>query len=1012
MNFEDLIDADFDDVPLTGIQNNVKPKVNLIEDKPIIKKKIIKKEPKKYIIIGGKKVYYTSNEELQQKLKATSTQIKNIEDNKMRYIYNQNTGDFAKFKPDEKPLLFQEFGINRVSKKYFFDDVNIKRKIDGQVAHITINNNGISYGTPLNITIYCKFRCYWYDDSMYPKEHKPMKEIAFDYNLIIFDSEDDIKTTLTASIKDSDPRLSDVYFVKIEDIKAASLIDPDNYFEITKMGLKRDVPLKIDAFGKQEIEILPKEENCVHNLLLKKFKISSKSIKSIGDEKGVNVEQIKEFCIKYNIKMIAYDINLNVISAYYAIKSKHPSLIFIAYNNHIYEIDNNYLKQSKIQKYDKTEYVNDLKEKLIEFLDNEILPSNINYDGLNIRSFIVSNVLYHTNEDYDICKEILSKFGLLDKLNCSVTLCSISKIIEQLYTPENVNSFFPYKLQFNAGYNFVNKNMDSEDLKTIDNNKHYSHVLKTLPYLFMTDIRYAKYESNPQIIKKNFVYIAKPTKSTILMPITDFYFGEYLIYCKNEGIEFTIKEGLECFAKNNYYTKMIDDLYNKLTPDIFKKVVNRMIGNFNGNDLNMKQQCVFNKIANEDETNTSKSHYMILNDKYNLLYDIVDKSPNLYSKVLIRLQILTESRKIIYNKMKDLKLTSNDIKQIKTDSITFICKNKELSNLGTEIGLWKEETKKEYFKESIFYVDEDFSMNKNLFDNTIYIDYAGSGKTHHIINKLIPTIDDYIVLTPSHSALKDYRRNKINCSVIQKYSYNNDIPDEKIIIVDEIGMVNRQCNDILIKSAILGKKIYCFGDFKQLAPVNDNVLNGELYLNMMYKTISSLGTNFRNDFTFEYYESLLNGNQKYIIEQVKKYNCKSFENADVIISYTNDMRNGNDNKKITGYNQKMLEHLGLNHGDVGTKIVCKTNDLHDKKIYNNFYYSVVEIDNDDIIISDDIDNIKISKKDFDKYFESGYCRTLYNIQGESVKSFYFPEEDMKYLNNVSVYTLISRLKTK
>jgi hypothetical protein len=127
---------------------------------------------------------------------------------------------------------------------------------------------------------------------------------------------------------------------------------------------------------------------------------------------------------------------------------------------------------------------------------------------------------------------------------------------------------------------------------------------------------------------------------------------------------------------------------------------------------------------------------------------------------------LENNDKIVYDKMKELKLTPNDIKQIKTDSITFICKNKELSNLGSEIGLWKEETKNEYFKESIYYIDEDFTMNTNLFDNTIYIDYAGSGKTHHIIKKLIPAIDDYIVLTPSHSALKDYRRNKINCSPI------------------------------------------------------------------------------------------------------------------------------------------------------------------------------------------------------------------------------------------------------
>ena len=44
--------------------------------------------------------------------------------------------------------------------------------------------------------------------------------------------------------------------------------------------------------------------------------------------------------------MLAYDINLNVIDYHYPIKkSKFSNLNFIAYNNHIYEIDNKYLKE-------------------------------------------------------------------------------------------------------------------------------------------------------------------------------------------------------------------------------------------------------------------------------------------------------------------------------------------------------------------------------------------------------------------------------------------------------------------------------------------------------------------------------------------------------------------------------------------------------------------------------------------------------------------------------------------
>ena len=108
----------------------------------------------------------------------------------------------------------------------------------------------------------------------------------------------------------------------------------------------------------------------------------------------------------------------------------------------------------------------------------------------------------------------------------------------------------------------------------------------------------------------------------------------------------------------------------------------------------------------------------------------------------------------------------------------------------------------------------------------------------------------------------------------------------------------------------------------------------------------------------------------------------------------------------------MLEHLNKDHGDENTKIVCKTNDLYNKNIYNNFYYTVIEKNEDTLIITDDNENFTITIDEFNKYFEAGYCRTLYNIQGESIKSFFYAPEDYKFLDNVRTYTLISRLKTK
>ena len=101
---------------------------------------------------------------------------------------------------------------------------------------------------------------------------------------------------------------------------------------------------------------------------------------------------------------------------------------------------------------------------------------------------------------------------------------------------------------------------------------------------------------------------------------------------------------------------------------------------------------------------------------------------------------------------------------------------------------------------------------------------------------------------------------------------------------------------------------------------------------------------------------------------------------------------------------------GKDFGDIGCRVVCKTNDLKDKNIYNNFYYTIKEKDDYDIVLYDGTDDYEIDLDELKRNFELGYCRTLYNIQGESIISFYFPIEDIDYIDGRALYTLISRIK--
>jgi hypothetical protein len=401
-----------------------------------------------------------------------------------------------------------------------------------------------------------------------------------------------------------------------------------------------------------------------------------------------------------------------------------------------------------------------------------------------------------------------------------------------------------------------------------------------------------------------------------------------------------------------------------------------------------------------------------------MIYDVEEKrNKNPFNKVPIRVQTLCKARRIVYEKVKELKLKPTSIKQIRCDAITFRYTKKIKE--GKEIGEWKMQDSKPLAND--FDNDEPddepptFKLDAINPNNKLFADYAGSGKTHYIINELIPKLDDFIVVSPSHASIREYRSKKINCNVIQRYSLSHTIPTEKNIIVDEIGMLDNQANNILIKCAMLGKNIYSFGDFQQLPPVNSERCNSPIYLNYLYGEITKLGTNYRNDFTFEYYDSLITMT-KNILAEINKYNSKSYEEAETIITYINATRQK--------YNKKMLTKLKIDYNivkgekhdsytiktpTVGCKIVCHTNELKDKDIYNNFYYTIKSVD-DNITITDGVDDIVITLKQLKAFFNFGYCRTLYNIQGESLSSFYFTLEDINHIDGHALYTLISRLK--
>lgn len=950
--------------------------------------------------LGKNKLNTKAN--LLEKLQINNSELKDIQTNKTRILYNNKTGDITKINLQDSPLLIRNFGIRRINNKLltggeikkgfsiFKNDFPLDKRVSGEIIANIVGRH-------------------------FSSDAKIRRVVKIELNNTFINSEQAIKDDIDDIYKAKSAIHVD-FPIDWEESNINFYGENNAIFKISDMKMREPKPLNITSLFGDNIIIEETKENCVRDYLMKYYHkngkgLGKKIILNLGDKDGVNAEQLKELCIKYKIKLILYDIHGNIISSNYEGKKDYKALIGIIYNNHFYPLKNDYLKRINKPNINKEIFTKDIKKDLIKFLNEGIHPADIRIIGNDFISFQIDETIYHTNDEAEQVKKILEKLGLLDHYNCFLNLSSVSSVIEKAFFIDNdgkeinIDSYFPYNSNV-GGYNFFNKNIkDSEDIETIDHCNHYAESLKDIDYIIKMDIKSAKHIIKPEKLEPDYFYIAKPSKSSILMPRTGFYDYSYLSYCLKEGLEFVLLEAMECQYIENVYKNMLNTLYNKLDIKEYKAIYCRLIGNME-NKPHFKDVVKFEKIANADETKSSNGFFKVLNDDYNVFFKTESKvNKNIFNRVPIRVQIITNARKMVYQQMKNMGLGMKDIKQVKTDAISFVKSNKKIINEGNKQGQWKKQETK-FFNDE--FVEEDkietFKLQPINNNNEIYEDYAGSGKTHFIINNLIPKLkDDYIVLTPSHPTAVEYRLKNINCNVIQTYAFNFSIPTEKNIIIDEVGMVDTMCNNILINSALENKNIYSFGDFKQLEPVKGKICNSEIYLNYLYGKRKSLGTNYRNNFSKDYYNKLINMNNKEeILKEVLKYNSKKYYEADVIISYKNETRQK--------YNQLMLDYHNIKFGDKNCKVVCKTNKLKKYNLFNMKFMTVRSKTKEEITLYNEIEDITIPIEDFNKYFEAGYCRTLYGIQGQSVKSFYYCIEDIDFIKNNALYTLISRLK--
>lgn len=842
-------------------------------------------------------------------------------------------------------------------------------------------------------------------------------------------------------------RRFDIFIYNI-DIKTSH----DSSFSLRSMRM-REIEfdnIQVNLFN-EIIDIKSDKNNCVITYLHNKYpKLKVK--KFFGkSEDGINSDEILEFCNNNRIKCIGYDILGNIIIKNDIFNSDMKPLIYIMYNNHMYPIKNKLLKKKTIDA--KYEYLEEkeINNKFNSIIKKRIIPKDINITLSKgtpiVNCFTNENIIYHSNNDYFDCEKILDIFGCKNKMTNRITKFNIFNILCELYNIPNYSSYNPilnhysfdaFTYHKDVSEKWIEDNIDS--FTTIDKNKAHGCLLFELDFIYSHDIKYDKIETkilpSRDEIEINNLYLVSPKKSTILLQHTGWMTGEDMIYLNDEDIEYEILCEIKSNRTENKYKQLLKDYYSKTKnleledKTILKDIINIFIGKLERGE-HTNTSINFNKICNIDEASKSGLRYIKLSNDYCVCYNQCSNYDTRTNKIIV-MQIKNKLRQTIYEKMKELNVSDEDIIQINTDSITFINKNSiKVDNINpTDFRSWKYDDYKRNksceptILDERVTIDDILKIYKNNNNNTLNLGYAGCGKTKTIIDKLIPTFnvksifadkinDNYIILTPSHASLQFYKKINQPCDVIQKYIYQNTLDKKyKNIIVDEIGMCNNSALDLLYRLSCEGRNIIAYGDFRQLPPPCKNGVSkdiSQVYLNLLFKNINHISTNFRNNFPIEYYDELIN-EKICLLDEIKKYSSKNYNDVEVVICYLNNTTDK--------YNKLIMDKKGITNTSIGYKMICKTNNMHEFNIYNGYILELVEIDNDEEIVTfkDDCDEYKIpldiylKKCNSDNYFKPAYARTIYSLQGSTIKNYYAAPEDTKFFNNSkTAYTIISRL---
>lgn len=414
---------------------------------------------------------------------------------------------------------------------------------------------------------------------------------------------------------------------------------------------------------------------------------------------GVNTEEIRNFCVLYNIPMYGVDENENTFCQYVPDNrnKKCPAMIYRISNSHFYPIndntkiksiikrtsminninsdviDNSYKnkKEDKAEDMSKVVFVDDINAKLLSKLEDNKIPTKIVMKNKDLTAFSYGGYKYIQNDNIEVIKK------LCDNMEVKYTGQGITTLLETIYKeaigndklPKSTHNPYVFdsllkarKSRARCGAVVENHNR-IKDLTAWDIVKCYTSCMYDSSEDWIRLDYNDTWEDYDGNLRLGLYYV--DTRDTTLFKKSGYYSTCIIKKAISEGIDFIITKQLIASHREdkNIFTKIIDVImkYSNEDTNISKSVINLMSGLLGQCDKTISKGVHINNDINQIFNFLNKYYHLengiminkIENTNY-YMYGFNQKVIFNESNMPMYIQVLDESNIKLYDMIKKM----------------------------------------------------------------------------------------------------------------------------------------------------------------------------------------------------------------------------------------------------------------------------------------------------------------------------------------------------------------------